>query len=232
MKNKKIIIISSIILLLMTVTVLVVIFFISTYKKEIEKKERMRLAKEYYDNKIALYEEEANQHDSVDVLFLGDSLTDGYDLSKYYPEYVTLNRGIAGETTHGLLNRIEVSTNVKAKVIVMLIGANNFDTMMDDYEDIVLYLTGIKDTKVVLLSLTAMSKEWGKNNDKAILNNQKIKLIAKKYDLIFVDLFTPLCNVETNMIFDEYTVDGGHLTDAGYKVITKEIKNVLKELIP
>jgi len=34
------------------------------------------------------------------------------------------------------------------------------------------------------------------------------------------------------MIFDEYTVDGGHLTDAGYKVITKEIKNVLKELIP
>jgi len=186
MKNKKIIVISSIILLLMTATVLVVIFSISTYKKEIEKKERMRLAKEYYDNKIALYEEEANQYDGVDVLFLGDSLTDGYDLSKYYPEYVTLNRGIAGETTHGLLNRIEVSTNVKAKVIVMLIGANNFDTMMDDYEDIVLYLTGIKDTKVVLLSLTAMSKEWGKNNDKAILNNQKIKLIAKKYNITYV----------------------------------------------
>ncbi|MBR2322966.1 MAG: lipolytic protein G-D-S-L family, partial [Clostridia bacterium] len=59
---------------------------------------------EYYDAKIATYIDENEKYDDyeVDVAFLGDSLTDGYDLEKYYPQYLVLNRGIGGETTFGL----------------------------------------------------------------------------------------------------------------------------------
>ena len=46
--------------------------------------------------------------------------------------------------------------DLKPKVVVMLIGANNFDTMFDNYESLLQGLQeNLPDTKVVLLSLTA-----------------------------------------------------------------------------
>ena len=87
------------------------------------------------------------------------------------------------------------------------------------------------NTKLVLLSLTAMGKEWGRNNEIACFNNVKIKLIAQKYSCTFVDLFTPLLNPETNEIFENFTSDGGHLTNAGYEVVTTQLKPVLEGLL-
>lgn len=231
MNKKDKIIIST--FLLLVVIILIVVGRVSVYNlnDQLIQEERKQLVEEYYNRKIQKYEQEALEYDNVDIIFLGDSLTDGYNLEEFYPEYITLNRGIGGDTTHGLLKRIEVSTNVKTKVVVMLIGANNFDTMMEDYEDLVSYLDNLDDTKVVLLSLTSMGKEWAKNNQKAIANNKLIQEISREYSATYVDLFNPLLNPETNMIYDEYTTDGGHLTHLGYEVVTKEIKKVLQELI-
>jgi lysophospholipase L1-like esterase len=200
-----------------------------------EHKEILKMLEEYYDSKIAAYEIENDSFDDyeVDVAFLGDSLTDGYDLKTYYPQYLTVNRGIGGDTTFGLEKRLEVSVyDLKPKVAVMLIGANNFDTMFDNYENI---LKGLKEnlpnTKVVLLSLTSMGKEWGRNNQKAAYNNVKIKLLAEKYGFEFVDLYSPLLNLETGEIYEEYTTDGGHLTPKGYEVLTNTITPTLKKLL-
>jgi lysophospholipase L1-like esterase len=200
-----------------------------------EHKEILKMLEEYYDSKIAAYDIENDSFDDyeVDVAFLGDSLTDGYDLKTYYPQYLTVNRGIGGDTTFGLEKRLEVSVyDLKPKVAVMLIGANNFDTMFDNYENI---LKGLKEnlpnTKVVLLSLTSMGKEWGRNNQKAAYNNVKIKLLAEKYGYEFVDLYSPLLNLETGEIYEEYTTDGGHLTPEGYEALTNTITPTLKKLL-
>ena len=199
------------------------------------EEQMLKALQEYYDGKIALYEADNERYEDyeVDVAFLGDSLTDGYDLEKYYPQYLTLNRGIGGDTTFGLEKRLKVSVyDLKPKVVVMLIGANNFDTMFDNYESI---LEGLKEnipeTKIVLLSLTSMGGEWGKNNQKAAYNNVKIKLLAEKYGCEFVDLYSPLFNLETGEIYAEYTTDGGHLTPAGYDVFTNAVTPVLKKLL-
>jgi len=189
----------------------------------------------YYDEKIALYEAENEKYEDyeVDVAFLGDSLTDGYDLEKYYPQYLALNRGIGGDTTFGLEKRLKVSVyDLKPKVAVILIGANNFDNMFDNYENILKGLKeNIPETKIMLLSLTSMSREWGKNNQKAAYNNVKIKLFAEKYGYEFVDLYAPLFNIETGEICEEYTTDGGHLTAAGYDVFTNAVTPALKKLL-
>ena len=200
-----------------------------------EKEQLLKAMQEYYDAKIATYIDENEKYDDyeVDVAFLGDSLTDGYDLEKYYPQYLVLNRGIGGETTFGLEKRLKVSVyDLKPKVAVMLIGANNFDTMFDNYENI---LKGFKEnlpnTKIVLLSLTSMGQEWGKNNQKVAYNNVKIKLLSEKYGYEFVDLYSPLLNLETGEIYTEYTTDGGHLTSAGYEVLTNTITPTLEQLL-
>ncbi len=189
----------------------------------------------YRAEKMAAYESENARYSdyAIDVAFLGDSLTDGYDVEKYYPQYLVSNRGIGGETTVGLEERMQVSLyELKPKVAVMLIGANNMDTMFENYERI---LTGFKEnvpgTKIVLLSLTSMSGEWGKKNQLAAYNNVKIKMLAEKYGYEYVDLYSALMNLESGEIYAEYTTDGGHLTAAGYEVLTAKITPAIERQI-
>lgn len=203
-----------------------------------EKKKQEEIAalfREHYENRIALFEKENKRYTpgEVDAAFLGDSLTEGYDLATFYPQYVTVNRGIGGDTTFGLWERLEVSAfELEPKAVVMLIGANNFDTMFERYEDIVKSLReSLPDSHIVLVSLTSMGKDWGRNNHKAAFNNVKIKLIAERNGCTFVDMFTPLLNEETNEIYPGYTTDGGHLTAEGYQVFTDTLTPVLDELL-
>ena len=41
------------------------------------------------------------------TVFFGDSLTEFYDLGQYFPDEVFYNRGISGDTTDGMLNRLD-----------------------------------------------------------------------------------------------------------------------------
>ena len=166
----------------------------------------------------------------VDAAFIGDSLTDGYNVNEYYPNITVSNRGIGGDKTYDLYERLQVSLyDLRPKVAVMLIGGNNLDSMFDNYEDILIgFKENIPKTKIILLSLTSMGGEhWGKNNELAAYNNVKIKLLAEKYGYAFVDLYTPLFNLESGEIYSEYTTDGGHLTAKGYEVLTREITPIL-----
>lgn len=229
-KRKKILIIIAATLLVLIAAAIIVTILLSDKKEEksfdfeafyAEKLEKFRVENEKYQD----YE--------VDVAFIGDSLTDMYDLEKYYPQYLTANRGISGDTSLRLETRLQVSLyDLKPKVVVMLIGANNFDTLLDNYEKIVTgILENLPDSKLVLLSMTSMGKNWARNNYKAIRNNAEIKRIAEKYECPYVDLFTALLNEETDEIYENYTIDGGHLTDEGYNVFTAAVTPVLQNLL-
>lgn len=235
-KRTKIILISLAIILLLSLVCGLLYFFLEYLPEKRRKEELIRAAQEYYNQKLLLYAEENKNYADyeVDIAFIGDSLTDGYDVEKYYPEYKVENRGIGGDTTHGLLARLDVSVyQLKPKVIVMLIGANNFDTMLDDYEQIIIGIKeNLPETKLVICSLTSMGGEhWGKNNHKAILNNVQIKAYAEKHECPYIDLYTALLNIETNEIYEHYTTDGGHLTAAGYEVFTSCVKPVVDEIL-
>ncbi|MBQ7358082.1 MAG: hypothetical protein IJW65_05025 [Clostridia bacterium] len=227
------------IVILCIVAVLLVVGLLFLFLKYIPEKkaeqEWRRQLEEYYNAKISQYKEENEKYADyeIDVAFLGDSLTDGYDVAKYYPQYKTANRGIGGDTTVGLEARLDVSVyELKPKVAVMLIGANNMQSMMENYEDILNgFKENIPDTEIVLISLTSMGGDWGRNNQLAAYNNVKIKLLAEKYGYEFVDMYSALMNIETGEIYDEYTTDGGHLTPAGYEVFTRELTPVLEFLL-
>ena len=201
-----------------------------------EKAEHERLVKEYREAKLEKYREENEKYSDyeVDVAFIGDSLTDGYDLEKYYPEYLVSNRGIGGDTTFDVEGRLETSLyELKPKIVVMLIGGNNLKTMFDNYENILKgYLENLPNTKIILVSLTAMGQKWGaEKNEIAALNNVKIKIMADKYGFDYVDLFTPLYDIEIGEIYAEYTTDGAHQTSAGYEVFTKTIEPAIEKAL-
>ena len=215
---------------------LAIVYFAIVLPKEREEEELKAAVRAYYDAKLEQYERENAEYEDfeVDVAFIGDSLTDGYDLAQYYPQYVTANRGIGGDTTFGVEERLQVSLfDLKPKVVVMLIGANNMDTMLQNYESILQSLKeNLPESKIVLCSLTAMGGEhWGGKNQLAAYNNVSIKLLAQKYGYTYVDLYSALYDVSIGEVYEGYTVDGGHFTHEGYTVVTAQITPVLEKLL-
>ena len=233
--NKKIWYALALLLVVASAVFLVLYFTVIRPDKRAED-ELQKQIEQYRSAKLAQYEAENAAYDDyeVEVAFIGDSLTDGYDLNKYYPQYKTSNRGIGGDTTHGLEARLQVSLyDLKPQVVVMLIGVNNIDTMFENYESILKGLEqNLPDTEVVLLSLTAMGGEhWGAKNQLAAYQNVKIKLLAEKYGYTYVDLYSPLYDVSIGEVYEGYTVDGGHFTHEGYTVLTNEITPVLQKIL-
>ena len=235
MSKRKIIIGAVVALLALAIVFSSIYLFAVLLPEKREREESARLVREYYENKLSLYREENEAYADyeVDVAFLGDSLTDGYDLAAYYPQYVTANRGIGGETTHGLEERMKVSVyELKPKVAVMLIGGNNLDTMLDNYENLLIGMRdNLPETKIVLVSLTAMGRDWAYKNKIAAYNNVVIKKLAAKYGFEYVDLYTPLFDETTGELYASYTSDGVHFNENGYRVFTDALAPVLKKLL-
>ena len=64
------------------------------------------------------------------IVFLGDSITQGWhdDLDGLFPELKVANRGISGDTTRGVLIRLQEDViALKPKAVVLLIGTNDLD---------------------------------------------------------------------------------------------------------
>lgn len=197
------------------------------------QREREEAVRQYREDKFARYRAENESGITADVLFLGDSLTDGCDLERWYPGLVSLNRGIGGDTTYTLQERLRVSAfDAKADVVVLLIGGNNVDTMLENYEDIVVSLRqNMPESRLIICSLTAMGRDWARKNDAAVKNNLVLEQIAARNGCAFVDLFTPLYDAQTGEIRAEYTVDGAHLTDAGYTVVSGLLRPLIDSML-
>ena len=234
---KKKIILSALLIALIIAVCCILIFGIFLPKKRDEEKkaEQQRIVQAYRDNKFAAYEEENAKYADyeVEVAFIGDSLTDGCNLEAYYPDFITANRGIGGDTTYDLQNRMQLSVyDLKPKVIVMLIGGNNLDTMLENYENILIGMQdNLPNTKVILVSLSAMGGDLVSKNQLAAYNNVTIKKLAEKYNYAYVDIFTPLFNEKTGEIYSEYTNDGAHFTNEGYLVVSNAITPAIKEAL-
>ena len=61
------------------------------------------------------------------LVFLGDSITQGFEpLSNYFPGMKVVNRGIGGDTTRGILYRLDADVlDLEPEGIVLLIGTND-----------------------------------------------------------------------------------------------------------
>lgn len=65
--------------------------------------------------------------DTGAVVFLGDSITQGWgEPGKYFPKYRCANRGISGDTTRGILYRLQEDVlALHPAAVVLLIGTND-----------------------------------------------------------------------------------------------------------
>lgn len=190
------------------------------------------LSHPYYISKVAEFEEENKTLSDVDIAFVGDSITDGYEpYGTAYSEYKVAWRGIGGDTTVGLKARLDVSLYaVNPKVIVLLIGINNIEKMFNDYESIISEIkTNLPETEIIIQSLHPTSMDLSSMNGRIGAANKRIKEISDKYGCTYVDMNTPLTDSATGQYSELYTDDGLHPNGVGYEKITEILLPVIKE---
>jgi len=187
----------------------------------------------HYEKRLNDFAIENKRLGEVDVVFLGDSITEGCNLHTLYPNYVVANRGINGDTTFGLEDRLKISAyDLNPKVICLLIGINNIENMLDNYEDIIIKLkTNLPNSKLIILSLTPTGLSYSTLNSLIVENNEELKNLAQKHNATYIDIHSELVNKDTNEINRDYTFEGLHITTDGYEVIANKVTPILDNLI-
>lgn len=179
---------------------------------------------------------------SENIVFLGDSITDYYDLDKYYKNMPVINSGTAGYKTNQILDELDERViKYNPTKVFLLIGTNDLAFTDLTTEEIADNIVKIADrinekrpnTQIYIESIFPVNTD--KNEKKvswemvdvrenksitAINNYVKEKIKNKKYT--YVDMYKLLIGKDGNLNIN-YSVDGLHMNDNGYKVITKEI---------
>jgi lysophospholipase L1-like esterase len=164
-----------------------------------------------------------------DYIFLGNSITAGTDWSKLLNLPQAKNRGISGDITFGVLERLQDIIDGKPKKIFILIGINDISrnipdsVILDNYKKIVKRIRqGSKKTQVYFNTLLPVNASFDKfknhygKDDHIIYLNSEIKKMAAK-NVTIIDLYAQFLDKD-NHLRAELTKDGLHLIPEGYKV--------------
>lgn len=174
----------------------------------------------------------------TEIIFLGDSLTDLCEWSEVFSNNCIKNRGICGDTTDGILNRITNIVESQPQKIFLMIGINDLcqeREILEILNNYQLILSTLKEktpnTKVYIQSLLPVNSQGlidNKINKKVIEVNTSLKEIAKSFSFQYIDLFTSFLD-KNNRLDPCYTSDGVHLNGEGYlvwkKIIEKYVVN-------
>lgn len=170
--------------------------------------------------------------DYVDVVMVGDSLTEGCLWNEFFPGVSLANRGVGGDTTAKIRERLDDITAKRARKAFILAGVNDLSAKFGrtveqtfaDYRAIVAALRAA-GSEVVIQSAVQPSRdceggdEWA---DKVIQLNNKLRSYAAAEGLTYIDLDSLLC--DERGLRPEFTYDGIHLSAPAYVVWTGAVR--------
>lgn len=177
------------------------------------------------------------------MLFLGDSLIQLYDTNAFFSGKLTHNRGVSGNTTGQVIERLATSVYpVLPEKIFLLIGTNDLkksleaQPVFDGIAEICTHLQeNLPNANLYVISLLPVNYRLNKVS-KAIVgkrNNTDIKEInkllssyCKEHSICFIDVYPNLIDAQGNLNA-LYTLDGLHLNFKGYIELTKQIQAII-----
>ena len=170
----------------------------------------------------------------MNLVFIGDSLTEWYDWQERFPTYRVLNLGISGETVEELLDRRDhIRSRVESPdVIFLMTGINNILSerydITEPYREIVRNLTTwYKGAKVVVQSLLPVDMPWIRNDTIRTINRH-LAGIAREQGAEYLDVYAAFTDDQGDPRPGLLSDDGVHLAGRGYEVWAKSVEEHLK----
>ena len=225
-------------LIVVSILLPILSFLSYLYGKKIANQAFMEMLFRFgYGTKVEAFKTLNQYHSDGGIVFVGDSITQDFNVYEYFKGKDVYNRGIGGDTSQGVLKRLKESVfDLNPKKVFIHIGTNDFElldaTPQDVFErtkeivqsihayskDIEIYVMSIYPVNPMLDPLTVGKR----TNEKIMETNQ---LNSGIESVTYVNIYDKL--VLDQVLHPSYTLEGLHLNQKGYEAV----KKVLNEYI-
>lgn len=179
-----------------------------------------------------------------EIIFLGDSFTSSGRWSESFQNSHIKNRGIPGDRTDLMINRLSEIGMRKPQKIFIMVGYNDLnhgrtvqDTMAD-YRDIIktltrmtpgteIYIQSVLPINIRIRNLKQGSSRPISNSDILALN-ALLESLSREYNLTYIDLYSAMVD-DNNQLNSRYTDTGFHLNGQGYEAWLATIDSYINE---
>lgn len=196
-------------------------------------------ADKYWEQRVSLFNQLPVTES--DIIFLGNSITDGGNFEELFGREDVKNRGIRSDAIPGVLKRLDQVTKGHPRKIFLLIGINDVShgltvtQLAERYENLVKEIQKRSpQTKLYLQSVMPINNSFKvykslTDKEQTVVDfNKQIKRIAGENGLTYIDLWPVLADSQGNMK-KNLTNDGLHLTGEGYRIWTDLLRPYLDE---
>lgn len=182
----------------------------------------------YWHQKQTLFESLPTSPE--DIVMLGNSITDGGEWAEILDNVHVRNRGISGDTTDGVLQRLGSITDGRPAKLFLMIGINDFaqgisgDSIARNIEQIICRIKAESpETEVYVQSILPISDEitlfpgHKAHMSQVAPTNAMIRAICERQGVTYVDLYSSFVTPDGKLDL-KYSNDGLHLLGEGYKL--------------
>lgn len=215
----------------------IILFFSTLFMGVFAQETKQIFHNYYYDQRRSFFE--AMPTGKNEIIMLGNSITNCANWEELFPDKRIKNRGISGDITLGVLDRMDEIVKRKPKKIFILIGINDISLGIDksviltNYQGIISKIKkNSPKTTVYIQSIMPTNDEFdtfikyqGKMDIIRAVNSELEKL-AKENKVVFLNIYPEFLDDKGKMS-KKYTNDGLHLLGEGYlhwaKLLQKHI---------
>lgn len=194
----------------------------------------------FYYQRATLFEELPIT--SKDIVFLGNSITNGAEWSELFQNKNVKNRGISGDICMGVYDRLDAILKGKPAKIFLLIGINDVnrgtpaDTIVSRIGMIARKIKADSPkTKLYLQSVLPVTDHYkmfqGHTSRWQVIPeiNKGLIRLAEEEGATYVDLYSHFVDEKTGKMNINYTNDGLHLLGKGYMKWVEIVKPYIKK---
>lgn len=177
-----------------------------------------------------------------EIVFVGDSFIEFGQWQNLLKNSTIVNRGILGDNSFGLLNRVNDIIDLKPSLLYINIGINDIAREIPaniTFKNICTIVKQLKKTsphtKIFVHSIlptnpihsehnTELINHYNKNEQVIQLNNL-LKEENKQCCFVYIDLYSLFEDENGNLKMEFADADGIHLNSKGYKIWADMLKN-------
>ena len=161
-------------------------------------------------------------------------MTEGGNWHELVPEYRIINRGIAGDTASGILDRLQEVIERRPKIVFVMVGTNDIglqvppETLLGNLREIV---TKLRDASITPIAQSILVRGGWLQADNATIAavNADWAAFCAAQSVRFLDLNASLA--VNGRLPDTMTYDGVHLTAAAYRLWRDAVIRVASEVL-
>ncbi|CAK2688992.1 Lysophospholipase L1-like esterase [Vibrio crassostreae] len=171
---------------------------------------------------------------SADLVMFGDSITEWAPWADIFRDISMVNRGLAGDTTTGMLRRIDTTLNVNPKLVCFMAGINDLAQGYDVEHIYQNYIDMLKvwqenDIRILVQSTLYVGSKLQSLNPSVEQFNRKISEYCTQQGIAFLDVNSVLS--PNKLLSNEHSCDDLHLNAKAYQAWAEVLKPTIAELL-